>query len=441
MSLEGRTIGLIEDDPIMGESLVQSLGLAGSHVHWWRSGREARAHVLTCAPDLVVCDIRLPDGDGGTLYRELGAKGPLPPFLFMTAYGSIDEAVGLIRAGGGDYVTKPFGMQEFLDRASALLVTPPSAAEHALGVSEAMRQVESTLRRVAIRPTPVLILGETGVGKEVCARYLHRHAVAAGRPFMAVNCAAIPSELMESELFGHEKGAFSGAVSLHRGYAERTEDGTLFLDEIADLPMPMQAKLLRLIEARAFTRVGGEKPVAFRGRVVCATNAKLEAAIADGRFREDLFYRINVISITVPPLAGRDDDIRWLARRFLAELADGASGRPIALDAGAERALLEHSWQGNVRELRNRIERAVLMARSSTLHAGDLFPERAGAHTSAPKDESLRAIRDNAERRQIERVIAETGGHLGEAARILQVSRTTLWEKIKRYGIVVQDDI
>jgi DNA-binding NtrC family response regulator len=303
-----------------------------------------------------------------------------------------------------------------------------------------MQRIDTTLRRVAARATPVLILGETGVGKEVCARHLHALSAGTQRAFVAVNCAAIPAELMESEMFGHEKGAFSGATALHRGYAERAGDGTLFLDEVGDLPLAMQAKLLRLIEERKFTRVGGEKPIEFKARIVCATNITLETLIARGKFREDLYYRINVVAVTVPPLADREDDVRWLARKFIGEFAAATGAKSLQLDAGAERALLTHHWPGNARELRNRIERAAMMAASSVLRAGDLFPERPGSTDDGEKTESLRTIREEAERRQIERVIAETGGHLGEAARLLKVSRTTLWEKIKRYGIIKAED-
>jgi DNA-binding NtrC family response regulator len=441
MSLEGRVIGVIEDDAIMGESLVQSLGLAGSRVHWWTSGRQAIAGVRENVLDLVVCDIRLPDTDGGAVFRELAKSGHVPPFLFMTAYGSIDEAVALIRAGGGDYVTKPFAMEEFIDRANALISLPGRSAQAgALGISEAMRRVEAMLMRVAARPTPVLLLGETGVGKEVCARFLHQTGLSAGRPFIAVNCAAIPSELMESEIFGHEKGAFSGAVSLHRGYAERAGDGTMFLDEVCELPLAMQAKLLRLLEERRFTRVGGEQSIPFKARIVCATNTDLEKAVASGRFREDLYYRINVVAISIPPLASRKDDIKWLIRRFLDELGAEIDVAVPSLTALAEQAVLEHTWPGNVRELRNRLERAVLMASGPSLMPGDLFPESGMLSDARSGFVSLRSARDEAERRQIERAVRKTGGQIGEAARILGVSRTTLWEKMKRYGIVAPDD-
>jgi DNA-binding NtrC family response regulator len=440
VSLEMRTVGIVEDDPIMGESLVQCLELAGSKVTWWTTGREAIAGVQSRSPDLVVCDIRLPDIDGAMVFDTLARSGPIPPFLFMTAYGSVDEAVALMRAGGGDYVTKPFSTQEFLSRASTLIATRHMPANSkSLGVSQAMRKVQDLLQRLAQRPTPVLFLGDTGVGKEVCARYLHRLG-APDRPFVAVNCAAIPVELVESEIFGHEKGAFSGATALHRGYAERAGEGTLFLDEFGELPSGMQAKLLRLLDEREFTRVGGESRVPFRARVVCATNSNLEKAVAEGRFREDLLYRINVVSVSVPPLVERKEDIPWLLRRYFEQLKAEIGGHVTSISPLAEHAAMEYRWPGNIRELRNRMERAMLMASGPCLLPGDLFPERAPASEEADQRVSLRSARDEAERRLIERALHETGGHLAEAARLLEISRTTLWEKMKRYSIVIEDD-
>ncbi len=441
MWLEGRRIAIVEDDPLMGESLVQSLSLEGADVDWWTTGAEALEGMRRSHPDLVVCDICLPDVSGEALYLDLARHGKVPPFMFVTGHGTVDQAVSLIRAGAGDYLAKPFEMLKFLERASALLHgTTPSAERGALGVSPAMRQVEKILERVAAKTTPVLVLGETGVGKEVCARYLHERGRGHERPFIAVNCAAIPAELMESELFGHEKGAFSGATALHRGYAERARDGTLFLDEIGDMPLAMQAKLLRLIEDRCFTRVGGEQTVRFGANVVCATNSRLEQAVAAGRFRQDLFYRINVVTVSVPPLAQRRDDIPWLMQRFLDRFREEAAQPIHGFSSLAEQAALEHGWPGNVRELRNRVERAVLFATGKTIMPSDLFPERYGQEVESPRPRSLRIARDDAERRQIERVLEETGGQMQEAARLLDVSRTTLWEKMKRLGIVVPDD-
>jgi DNA-binding NtrC family response regulator len=242
-----------------------------------------------------------------------------------------------------------------------------------LGVSPGMQEVEGLLRRVARLTAPVLITGETGSGKEVCARFLHGIGARAAGPFMAVNCAAIPKDLMESELFGHERGAFTGASSRHRGYAERAGIGTLFLDEIGDLDLKLQAKLLRLIEDRTFHRIGGEEGVPFKARLVCATNADLEVRTKAGLFREDLFYRVNVLSVSVPPLRSRADDIEWLANRFFDEFTTAQDTKLRGLSALAAEALHDHRWPGNVRELRNRVERAVALALGQWIMPADLF--------------------------------------------------------------------
>jgi two-component system, NtrC family, response regulator HydG len=303
-----------------------------------------------------------------------------------------------------------------------------------------MRRLEALLKRLAPRTSPVLITGDTGVGKEVCARFLHAAGSRATAPFMAVNCAAIPAELMESELFGHERGAFTGATAQHKGYAERARDGTLFLDEVADLARVLQGKLLRVLEDRQFTRVGGEQPVAFTARTLCATHRRIDQMVADGRFREDLFYRINVVTVHVPPLRERKDDIPWLMQRFFRELRSSQDVDCKGFSTLAEQAALSHAWPGNTRELRNRVERAILLAAGEWIMPGDLFPE-SGDSSASERFISLRAARDEAERRQIERALKETGGHVIEAARLLDISRTTLWEKMKRLGIVVPDDL
>jgi two-component system response regulator HydG len=320
MLLEGRNIAVIEDDPIMGESLIQSLSLEGAVAKLFPSGEAAREKILPGATDLIVCDIRLPDTDGQEVFRHFASRADTPPFLFMTAFGDLDQAVELMREGAADYLTKPFDVDVFLQRVrSSMRICPSASSSSVLGISPAMLAVEHLLRLVAPIDSPVLIAGETGTGKEVCAHLLH-HISARSGPFMAVNCAAIPSDLLESELFGHEAGAFTGANKRHLGYAERAGHGTLFLDEIGELALPLQAKLLRLLEDRCFHRVGGEKPVAFRARLVSATNADLAALIAAKRFRSDLYYRINVVEVRVPPLRERPEDIPWLMHRLLADI-------------------------------------------------------------------------------------------------------------------------
>jgi DNA-binding NtrC family response regulator len=440
---KGCRIGVVEDDPVMGESLLQRLSLEGCQVDWWTTGREAIAGLRKLEHDLVICDMRLPDMDGGTLFRETVREENAPPFFFITAYGEIDQAVALMRAGASDYLTKPFAMDDFLGRVKALLGRKErlEASEPTLGTSDAMRAVEHLLRRVADLDSALLITGETGAGKEVCARFVHQISPTAPQPFMAVNCAAIPDDLLESELFGHEKGAFTGAQVRHLGYAERAKAGVLFLDEVGDMPLPLQAKLLRLLEDRTFYRVGGERPVRFEARLVCATNQDLEAAVRRGDFREDLFFRINVIPVAVPPLRERQADISMLLHRFVHDFA-ALMGRGVeGVSALAEEAALAHDWPGNVRELRNRVERAVALARGAWIMPGDLFPEvgrwREGAVCEMA---SLAEVKDAAERRQILRALQATEGQVMKAAELLGVSRTTLWEKMRRLKIEAGSD-
>ena len=438
---EALSIAIVEDDPIMGESLNQCLELEGYKVEWWRTGQEALAGMETLLPDLVICAIRLPDISGADVFRQVASEPDAPPFLFMTAFGQIDQAVALIRAGAGDYLTKPFEFDDLLARTRALVARRPQPREGMLGVSDCMRDIEDLLHRIARHPSPVLFSGETGVGKEVCARLLHALSGAADEPFMAVNCAAIPDSLLESEVFGHERGAFTGASARHLGYAERARRGILFLDEVAELPLPLQAKLLRLMEERSFHRLGGETPIPFRARIVCASNRNLAAEIAAGRFREDLFYRINVVVIDVPPLRERLADIRWLMGRFFAELVQAAGRPPRGISSLAEEAALAHPWPGNVRELRNRLERALALNVGEWLMPGDLFPEiRRQSVDRSERVQPLAAARDAAEKREIERALRETAGQIGEAAKLLGVSRTTLWDRMRRFGVDAADE-
>jgi DNA-binding NtrC family response regulator len=297
--------------------------------------------------------------------------------------------------------------------------------------------VEHLLRRVTDVDSTLLLTGESGVGKEVAAHFVHQVSARAQAPFMAVNCAAIPAELMDSELFGHERGSFTGAHTLHRGYAERAAGGVLFLDEVGEMPLPVQAKLLRLVQERVFFRVGGEKLLPFSARLVCATNADLEQRVREGTFRRDLFYRLNVIPVVIPPLRDRRDDVLPLLQAYLRQYAD-AFGRPAqCLTPRAEAAALAHDWPGNIRELRNRIERAVALATGPWIGANDLFPEhtaddRFGTDTEWPP---LTAVRDESERSHIVATLRRADGQLGKAADLLGVGRTTLWEKMRRLGI------
>lgn len=441
-SLERTRIAIIEDDPIMGESLAQRLTLEGYETVWWQTGRAALEGLRKQRPDLVVCDMRLPDMTGEEMFRSALPEMTGEPILFITAYGTIDEAVRLIRAGANDYLAKPFQMSEFLSRIEHLLdARGRDEATGALGQSAAMRRVEAVLRRVANLDSTLLLTGESGVGKEVAARFVHQVSRRAVAPFVAVNCAAIPTNLLESELFGHERGAFTGAVQRHAGYAERAGDGILFLDEVSELPSELQAKLLRLVQDRDFLRLGGERPVSFTARLVCATNAELEQRVASGQFRRDLYFRINVIPIEIAPLRDRDADILPLLRHYVGHFSESFGSEVRGLTTRAEAAALAHSWPGNVRELRHRAERAVALATSPWIDAHDLFPDlephrdEPGGTDMAP----LTAVRAEAERRHIVAALERAGGQPKRAAELLGISRTTLWEKMRKLGLAVGD--
>lgn len=440
MSLENRSFALIEDDLIMGESLMQRLRLEGAKVHWWRTAAEALAGLPQTTTDAVICDIRLPDRSGEEIFRTVARDRRTPPFLFITGYGDVDQAVKLMRGGARDYLTKPFLMGDFLTRLEHVLGPAEPEGDPVLGVSGAMGEAERFLRRAARVDSHLLLTGETGVGKEVCARFLHALRKKPAGPFMAVNCAAIPADLLESELFGHEKGAFTSAQSRHLGYAERAGHGVLFLDEVGELAPKLQAKLLRLIEDRSFHRVGGEQAIPFKARLICATNADISENVRLGKFRDDLYYRINVLSLRVPPLRERLDDIEWLTDKFFAEFAERMDGIAVGVSALGYEAAREHAWPGNVRELKNRIERAVALAVGHWIMPSDLFPERSdGADAVSNWIASLGAAREDAEKRHIQRALAMTGGAILPAAKALGVSRTTLWEKMKRYGLANTD--
>ena len=436
MLLEGRNIAVIEDDPIMGESLLQSLSLEGAKVSLYPSGQAALKSVAPRSVDLVICDIRLPDTDGQSLFRRFCADAYPPPFLFMTAFGDVNAAVELMREGAADYLTKPFDMDVFLKRVKvSLRPSPILAGSVTLGVSPAMRDIEHLLRVISKIDSSVLITGETGTGKDVCARFLHQLAEKRG-PFMAVNCAAIPRDLLESELFGHEAGAFTGAGKRHLGFAERAGEGTLFLDEIGELAPSLQAKLLQLLENRQFYRVGGETPVAFKGRLVAATNADLNALIAAKQFRLDLYYRINVVEVKIPPLRERPQDIAWLMNQIFPDIVAEQGKSMRGVSALAEQAALTHPWPGNVRELKNRLERAVALNLTGWISPQDLFPEKLPIATSSSHSScSLADAREAAEKHQIAVTLAENDGQIGRSAEALGISRTTLWEKMKRYGL------
>ena len=385
---------------------------------------------------LALSDIRLPDISGEQIYEELrAAGGRLPPFLFITGHGAIDQAVRLLKLGAEDYLTKPLDIPVLMEKIRVLCartVVPVDGAGR-LGISAAMRRIEAMLPRLGASARTVLITGESGVGKEVVACALHDAACAGkAQPFVAVNCGAITESLIEAELFGHEKGAFTGAAGLRRGCFEQADGGTLFLDEVGDMPLHMQVKLLRAIQERSIVRLGGERAIPVDIRLVCATHRDLKAMVEAGRFREDLYYRIHVVQIDIPPLRERREDILWLADRFLDDLRGEGPPRSLGVDAG--RALLDAPWPGNVRELRHCLERACILDGAPSLSAAMLFGETGATAVAEPP----RTLADQvavAERSHIVEALAANDGRIAETAAQLGISRKNLWEKMRKLDI------
>ena len=427
-------ICLIEDDEVMGGALDLRFELEGYDCDWHKTARAALAALRRQAYSVVVSDIALPDLSGEALYVELLENGvATPPFIFMTGHGAVDQAVRLLKRGAVDYLLKPFEPDLLLGKIQELVSSCArgDAEAELLGISPAMRGVEELLPRLARSQASVLISGESGVGKERVALRLHDLGGAA-RPYIAVNCGAFTETLLEAELFGHEKGAFTGAIRAKRGLFEQAEGGTLFLDEIGDMPLPMQVKVLRAIQERQITRVGGEKPIPVDFRLIAATHHDLKAAVEKGTFREDLYYRINVIQVRVPPLRERRDDILWLARRFL----DTDTDQPKALAPSAERALLDYPWPGNVRELKHLLERARVLSTGPLLTEellfGDVSP---GASVSQTPTDTLGTYLAGHERDYILRALDSQAWQIQETANLLGISRKNLWEKMKRLDI------
>lgn len=428
-------ICLVEDDEIMGESLMDRFSLEGFQCDWHRNANDAEAALISRDYLLVICDVRLPGVSGDELFAKLLAEHvSLPPFIFVTGAGDIDTAVRLLKEGAHDYITKPFDLDALMTRIRGIASTKNEDATTSFGSSPAMRHVVSLLPRLAASISTVLITGESGVGKERIARTLHQMA-GEHRPFVAVNCGALTETLLEAELFGYVKGAFTGAIRSKKGVFEQADGGTLFLDEIGDMSVAMQTKLLRAIQERSVTKVGGETATPVDLKLICATHRDLKEMVTEGTFREDLYYRINVVQLRIPPLRERREDILWLARLFLAEIAGTDKKAPV-LSAAAEQALLQYAWPGNVRELRNVLERASLLTEGRSISMEHLFdhPTPAAPYEIDPKG-TLRDYLDECERDYIVRVLNTCNWQIQSGADVLGISRKNLWEKMRRLGI------
>lgn len=426
---------LIEDDPIMGESLAQRFELEGFRTVWCR--RLAEAAVQINEPwNAVICDVRLPDGIATHWYSELPDSVRAIPWFFLTGYGSVNDAVAAIRAGAREYLAKPFDIEKMVELVRQSQDATETVDEVAvLGVSPAMRRIEEKIHKVAKQKVSVLLTGESGVGKEVAAQMIHNMDARTQKgEFIAVNCAAVPDTMVESEFFGYEKGAFSGAQRSHKGYLERANRGTLFLDEVGELPASMQAKLLRALQERCFFRLGAERTTSSDFRVIAATNRNLYADMSAGTFREDLFYRLAVIQIALPPLRERPEDIRWLAERMLQQISLEQT-RPLAISEAFMRNLLSRTWKGNVRELRAFLEESVIFSEAGIL---DVTPRSTATADSIEEDAPfirLSTMVEDTERSHIRRALLVAGGSVSKTAELLGISRKTLWEKMKRLAV------
>lgn len=460
MSSDRGRVLIAEDDASLRLVMQRALEQAGLGVEGVDRLEAARRRLESEAFGAVVTDLRLPDGSGLELAREARRAGGSTPVILVTAYTDLDAAVGAFDAGAFDYLPKPFDLDELVAltrRALEARESPEAGGRRGgqllLGESRAMQPVFKAIARLASAALPVLITGPTGSGKELVARALHRHGDRADRPFVAVNVAAIPRELLEAELFGHERGAFTGAHARRPGRFEQAAGGTLFLDEIGDMPQSLQSRLLRVLSEGEYYRVGGSEALRADARIIAATHQDLRARVAGGAFREDLLHRLDVVPIAVPPLAERREDIGPLAERFLARAAMEAGIPAKRLAPETLAALKTRDWPGNVRELENLCRRLTVLTAGPVIHPADLAsetagmpPGRPGADLDAAVASWFRANREAlagslwpeagrmVESRLIRLALEATGGHRGEAARLLGMGRNTLARKLRDDG-------
>ncbi len=441
------TVCLIEDEKIMRVTLEDALKAAGYDVVSFETGAAGLEALRNAPCDVVVTDVRLPDMDGFDIVREIARQGG-SQVIVMTAFGTIKDAVEAMKLGALDYITKPFSLDEFLllvDRALELTRLKEDnirlrkdlnrcyRVPNIVGESTAMKKVSSLVERISASDSTVLILGESGTGKELVATALHYQSHRKGKPLIKVNCAALPEGLIESELFGHEKGAFTGAVRRKPGRFELANGGTIFLDEIGDVPLSTQSKILRVIQERQFERIGGTATLTVDVRILAATNRNLEEEVGAGRFREDLYYRLNVIPLVLPPLRERKEDIPGLIEFFMDKYRKKLS-KYVRLSGETGEALLAYDYPGNVRELENAIERCVTLSGSNVIGKEEL-PDAVANRQQAAGRLLLSDVAADAEKNHILEVLKTTRGGKASAAKILGISRKTLWEKMNAYGI------
>lgn len=443
------TLLVVDDELIIRESLSGWLQQDGYQVDTAESAAEALQKAEAKHYDIMLVDVKMPEMDGLTLLKHIKEREPDTAVVMMTAYGSIADAVEAMKQGAFDYLLKPFDLEELSLTLEKLVqmqtlamenivlkdrVAKVTRFEELIGQSEPMLKLYELILDVAQTDATVLITGETGTGKELVARAIHAQSARRFAPFIAVNCGAFTEQLLESELFGHEKGAFTDAKFTKKGRLELAHGGTLFLDEIGDITMKMQIDLLRVLETHKFTRVGGTKPIYSDFRVIAATHQDLQAALAEGTFRRDLYYRLHVVHLAVPPLRDRREDIPLLAEHFLRRYAAETNKKIDSIHPEALAAMHHYDWPGNVRELENAIERAVVVGKGRQIRLEDL-PFLSPAARPAGPALSLEEM----EREHIARVLATTEGNISRAAQVLQINRTTLYHKVKKYGLKPQN--
>jgi DNA-binding NtrC family response regulator len=436
---------IVDDDPALREGLFEALTDLGHTAQTASSGREGLA-ALSETVEAVLLDLNMPGMDGIEVLRRIRARENPPAVVVLTAFASAENTIEAMRLGAFDHLTKPIGRDELRtlltrlpSRQRPAATTATASLDTLIGSSEGMRRVQKAIGLAADTQSTVLIFGETGTGKELVARALHVHSLRKDGPFIAVNCAAIPPDLLESELFGHVKGSFTGAVADRTGAFRDADNGTLFLDEIGDMPLAMQAKILRVLQERMITPVGG-KPVRATARVVAATHRDLSKLVAAGEFREDLYYRLNVVPIAIPPLRERPADIVPLAEHFV--LLSASPGQPIKqLGGSAIDKLTRYNWPGNVRQLRNVVERACVLTRSHTIEADDIDTSAEETHRlpAGPPTGDLPTAVAQLEEAMIRNALAACGGNRTEAARRLNINRQLLYTKMQRYGLSCGD--
>ncbi|MDE0853249.1 MAG: sigma-54 dependent transcriptional regulator [Nevskia sp.] len=450
------TILVVDDEPKLREVLAATLQELGYQTRTAGSGAAALEQFESDPTDLVLSDLRMPGMSGQQLLAELRRRAPNVPVVLMTAYGTVKDAVQAIKDGAFDYISKPFEIDE-LEATIAKALRMYTALsdnlrlreelegryrfENLVGASPAFHKVIEAIAEVCESRASVLISGESGTGKEMVARAIHYNSSRHDGPFVAINCAAIPEGLLESELFGHVKGAFTGAVGARQGRFAQADGGTLFLDEVGDMPAPLQAKILRVLQERSFEPVGSTQTRTTDVRILAATNRDLREAVRNGAFRSDLYYRLNVFPIEVPPLRARREDIPLLVEHTARELAR-QMGRPLPVFAPAAlRAMQDYAWPGNVRELQNCIERAIIVAKGDSVDAGDLpqdlFTRSDSTSESVRIPSSLDAELERLERGFIVEALQRTAGVQVKAAELLGVSERSLWHRIKKLGISI----